>query len=102
MNASELEAVPEDSGPMSEDCALEIRNGSFKWEVLPEAERPKGVSAPGKTANVAAAAMPKSEATAATIGGAIPMADTSRIHLRNINLKVKRGSLVAVIGGVGR
>lgn len=108
LNASELtDGDLINTKPSSEDIAIEIENGNFQWEILPEAEK----EMKDKDANTSKGKEPaaesntkdneKDEVEKVDAMDMKPVKTEDHIHLRNINVKLKKGQLVAVVGSVG-
>lgn len=94
LNAEELEGINQDNDKSGE-YAIEFDDASFKWETMPEAKKKddkKDKTQPSEVVQAAAAEEVESS-------GKEKQADV--IHLKNVNLKIKRGQLVAFIGQVG-
>ena len=115
LNAEEIEdvenAVAKSANP---NLAISIKNGTFQWEVLEEEEKADKKNSGNKSAKDQDKSSqpekkdeiaPSPEAEAGTKEGDIPMEDRPQkeniIQLKNINLEIKKGSLVAIVGPVG-
>ncbi|KAJ3020955.1 UNVERIFIED_CONTAM: hypothetical protein HDU68_009889 [Siphonaria sp. JEL0065] len=88
--AEELEDQPEVQ--KDHPYALSIRNGDFLWEEKEEAPAVQDEK------NAKATLSP---VLADTELVQVPIAIPEKIHLRNINLDIPKGSLVAIVGSVG-
>ena len=74
----------------SQDCALKVEDATFEWEE----------SLAAKEAKEAMARKKKGKGPA-TPGPAEAVVDSPPFQLRNVSMRVPRGSLVAVVGVVG-
>ncbi|KAI9351383.1 P-loop containing nucleoside triphosphate hydrolase protein [Obelidium mucronatum] len=86
--AEELEDQPEIQ--RDHPFALSIHNGDFQWE-----EKEEAAAIPDEKASKSVPTLPANSSI--TPAGESP----AKIHLRNINLDISRGSLVAIVGSVG-
>ena len=72
----------------SQEYALEVKNASFEWEeslVVKDAKEARAKSKKGK----------------ASEAGKLPLPDEPPFQVRDINMLVPRGSLIAIVGAVG-
>ncbi|KAI8831071.1 P-loop containing nucleoside triphosphate hydrolase protein [Chytriomyces cf. hyalinus JEL632] len=92
--APELEAQP----PINPEAefAVAVNNGEFVWEVLPPA--PPAPAASSKKSKKGDKAGPSPAVEEVPV---VVESEPVKSHLRNINLEIKRGSLVAIVGAVG-
>ncbi|KAJ3273542.1 hypothetical protein HDV01_004309 [Terramyces sp. JEL0728] len=94
MLAEELNAKYEN---VDSDIALDITNGEFVWDSEPpKKEEPKGAKATGKSKGKPAK-QPKVKSEAETLN----TEELKAVGIKNINIKIPKGKLVAIVGAVG-
>eukprot|EP00158_Paraphelidium_tribonemae_P009276 Partr_v1_DN28821_c1_g1_i1_m34129 putative ATP-binding cassette, sub-family C (CFTR MRP), member len=105
LNATEL--VENTIQNPDSELAIEIKAATFRWEVLEESEKdPKEKKVKGKDAEnrknqVAPVGEEKESDNVPEKAGDVPLDKVPVDALKNINIKIKRGQLVAIVGAVG-
>lgn len=101
LNAEEIEDVIHNKSSENSPYAVEIVNGSFRWESAPEEKTSK---------EEAKSAKKKKSETTVPDSYESPPRDSHELsdiekkpvdNLKNINCRIKKGSLVAIVGPVG-
>lgn len=77
----------------SQKLALEVRDATFEWEETLSAKEAKEARAKSKKG--------KDKEPAVKDGAATPKAEGPPFQVRNVDMLIPRGSLVAIVGAVG-